>query len=326
MELAEKIIDLLGRSETAVSGESLAARFGVSRNAVWKAINNLRDRGYMIDAATNCGYTLSAENKKMCASQITKLLRHDCSVILYDTVDSTNKAAKRLAEQGVPEGTLVIAERQSAGRGRLGRTFFSPDGGVYMSMVLRPSSDPQDALFITVAAAVAVAEAIEEISGRECRIKWVNDVYIEDKKVCGILTEGAFNAELCRLDYAILGLGVNLTVPSGGYPQEIADRADAVFGFKPVNSAQKSQLAALAADKFLDMYKNLADRRFVDSYRRRSYLDGLTVSFERDDKQHTAVVVGIDGDAGLIVNENGTVYTLRAGDVSVRPTQGARHE
>lgn len=257
---------------------------------------------------------------------IASLLHHACPVVVYDEVDSTNNIAKQLAEQGAPEGTLIIAERQSAGRGRLGRSFFSPEGGIYMSMVLRPSIVPEDALLITVAAAVAAAEAIEEMSGRECRIKWVNDVYIEDKKVCGILTEGAFNAELRRLDHAIFGLGINLTVPSGGYPPEIDDRAAAVFGSTAVDATVKARIIAAVADKFFGMYENIGDKRFVEDYRRRSYLDGLTVSFERDGKQHTAVAVGIDGDAGLMINENGTVYTLRAGDVSVRPVVGEDNE
>lgn len=253
-------------------------------------------------------------------------LKKDCRVMVYGEVDSTNRIIKQMASNGADEGTLVIASRQTSGRGRLGRTFFSPEGGLYMSLLLRPAIKPDNALFITVAAAVAVAEAIEEISGKTCMIKWVNDIYIDGKKVCGILTEGAFSADVSRFEYAVLGLGINLVTPRHGFPSEISDRAAAVFGDTEIELEVKSRLAALIVDKFFDFYEEISQRRFVEEYRRRSYLDGLTVCFERDGEMRTAKVVGIDADAGLTVNENGSVYTLRAGDVSVKPIDGGKDD
>ena len=257
---------------------------------------------------------------------IEKNMKHCCNVLVYDEVDSTNRIAKQLAVQSAPEGTLVIAHQQSAGRGRLGRSFFSPEGGMYMSLILRPSVCVQEVMLITVAAAVAAAETIDKISCRECTIKWVNDIYIEGKKVCGILTEGAFLRGESRPQYAILGVGINLTRPKNGYPAEIADRADAVFGDRAVDVNVKAELVATFADKFLDLYDSIHDKGFIDEYRRRSYLDGRTVTFERDGAVHTATVLGVDANAGLTVSENGTIYTLQSGDVSVKPICEEKYE
>lgn len=256
--------------------------------------------------------------------QLNEYLHNKYPVFLYSETDSTNKIAKQLAEQGAKEGTIVLAERQTAGRGRLGRSFFSPEGGIYMSVILRPSVLPQDFLFITVAAAVAVAEAVEEITQKTCKVKWVNDIYINDKKVCGILAEGAFDAS--GFKYAVLGVGVNLTVPKEGYPAEIIDRADALFGEKAVTADIRAKLISLITHNFFKFYKDIGKRQFVEDYRKRSYLDGQTVEFERDDTLHTAKVVEIDRNAALVVNEKGKIYTINAGDVSVRAVNGESDE
>ena len=254
---------------------------------------------------------------KNCAS-ISKYLRHGDNVYFYETADSTNAIAKTLGAKGEKEGTLVVADKQTAGRGRLGRSFFSPDGGIYMSLLLRPQIALQEALFITAAAAVAVCHVIERETDKKCLIKWVNDIYIDGRKVCGILTEGAV-AGGETLEYAVLGIGINLTCPSGGFPQDIADRADAIFGNESISAEEKARITAAVADEFLDIYSQLGSKSFMREYQSRSFLNGLTVCFNKDGIDHTAKVIAIDDDAKLIVEENGKKIALDAGDVSVKP-------
>lgn len=210
----------------------------------------------------------------------------------------------------------MLALRQTGGRGRLGRSFFSPEGGIYLSLVLRPALSPEASLFITTAAAVAAAEAIEELFGSKTLIKWVNDIYIYNKKVCGILTEGSINTE-GRLDFAILGIGINISEPTGGFPEDIADIAGAVCK-NAVSLDKKARLVGLFCDRFLTYYNNIGEKTFLKEYRRRSLLTKKTVSFELNGTTHTGTVLGIDDNAKLLVETNGESFALGAGDVSVR--------
>lgn len=194
MSTKEKLLVLLEREPgTYISGEKLADEIGVSRNAVWKAARALRNEGYLIDAGTNRGYSLRFGSDRLSPTGIFKHLKHenDLSISVRRTVDSTNTWVRQRAQEGAAEGTVVVAEGQTAGRGRRGRAFFSPEGsGIYLSLLLRPSIDPSQAHLLTCAAAVAVARAIERTSGQSASIKWVNDVYCNERKVAGILTEG----------------------------------------------------------------------------------------------------------------------------------------
>ena len=206
---------------TAVSGAQMAERAGVSRAAVWKAICALRDEGYVIDAVTRGGYTLHADDGRLTAAAVAAHLHTDgLALTALQSTDSTNTRIRVLAEDGAPEGTVVVAAAQTAGRGRSGKSFLSPAGtGLYMSILLRPALTMGDSLLITTAAAVAVSRAIERVAGCEAKIKWVNDVYVDEKKVCGILTEGALDLENGGLRYAILGIGINICPPDGGFPR-----------------------------------------------------------------------------------------------------------
>ena len=239
------------------------------------------------------------------------------SPVVLESTDSTNAYAMRLAASGAPEGTAVVACRQTAGRGRLGRSFFSPEGGVYLSLILRPSASPQAALMLTVAAAAATAGSIELLCGRQCGIKWVNDIFIDGRKVCGILTEGAVNAGSGRLDYAVLGVGVNLSPPPGGFPAEVSGIAGALFD-KPVSYETRARLIGLFAERFFEYYDAFEERGYMAEYKKRSILYGKSVTYMKNNVLHTARVVGINDDAGLVLDENGTEVVLAAGEVSVR--------
>lgn len=230
-------------------------------------------------------------------------------------VGSTNACAKEYAEKGAEEGTVIEAKRQTDGRGRLGRSFFSGGGGAYFTVILRPRLSAEASLLITAAAAVAVAEAIEKISGKEAKIKWVNDIYIDEKKVCGILAEGKLSAE-GRLDYAVLGIGVNLSEPEGGFPRELEGIAGAIF--EKGKEIQAEAVIEAIYDRFFEIYENIEERAFMQEYRRRSFLKGKTVSFKKEKTEHTALVVGIDDSARLILDEDGKQFTLEAGEVSVK--------
>lgn len=218
MTTKELVLDyLLKNAGKSISGEEIASHAGISRNAVWKAVRELRKDGYDVSASTNRGYSL-AESDLLSAQAIRAHLPSDSAaanteLIVYDTIDSTNKAAKELAISGAGHGTAVIADRQTAGRGRYSRSFYSPSGsGLYMSLILRPSLlQFDDPTAITAFAAVAVSDAIQAVTGKQAGIKWVNDLFLNGKKVCGILTEAVTDFESGNIEWIVLGIGTNVS-------------------------------------------------------------------------------------------------------------------
>ncbi len=233
----------------------------------------------------------------------------------FKCVDSTNTVAKQLAREGADEGTLVTADRQDAGRGRLGRNFFSPDGGLYMSLLLRPEFSAADARLITTAAAVAVCRVLERKKGNCFSIKWVNDIYKDGRKVCGILTESAPSPG-GKLEWAILGIGINL-FPTCPVPSELESILG--FAFDKEDEVDKTALAEEIRDEFFLLYPTLCERTFAAEYRDRMFLTGKRVSVIRDDKEIPALVKGTDNDLRLLVEyADGTQDALGAGEVSIR--------
>lgn len=304
----------------AVSGEEIASQLGVSRNAVWKAVKGLREAGYGIESVTNKGYTLVDSNNILSSQGIEKFLREPgrVQIEILPSVDSTNNYGKKLAAEDAPEGTVVISEQQTAGKGRLGRQFLSPPKtGLYMSLVLRPRFSAQESLSITTAAAVAVAQAVEEVSGREAQIKWVNDVYLEGKKICGILTEASLNFENGGLEYAVLGIGINVKEPEGGFPGELARVATAVFR-EECGDETRCRLAACVVNRFFAIYDQLPEKGFLEEYRRRSFLTGKEVTFTADGRERNGLVEGIDDEARLIVTVEGGREYFSAGEVQLK--------
>lgn len=236
---------------------------------------------------------------------------------IRDSVSSTNTVLKELAEQGKPEGTVLIAKEQSAGKGRLGRSFFSPKGtGLYMSLLLRPKFSAEESLSITTAAAVAVAGAVEEATGRPAKIKWVNDVYLDGYKICGILTEASADFETGGLHYAVLGIGVNLQAPEGGFSAEIKDVAGALFEEAPPEA--QSALAAGILNRFFAFYSSLTEHSFLPEYRARSLLTGAQIRFLHGNETFSGKVIGIDDDVRLVVElTDGTKRAFSAGEVEI---------
>ncbi len=237
---------------------------------------------------------------------------------IYSCTDSTNLRARAAATEGCAEGLVVMAGSQTAGRGRLGRSFFSPDDtGLYMSLLLRPALEPDLAVYITSAAAVAVCNAIEEVCGRSAMIKWVNDIFLSGKKVCGILTEAAFDPQTSALDYVICGIGVNVYPPHDGFPAELSDIAGAVC--RDAQEGLRNRLAAAILRHFFRYYRTLPNKDFLPEYRRRSMVIGRAVNILRNEQCTPAIATGIDDECRLLVHlENGEKSVISTGEISIR--------
>lgn len=229
--------------------------------------------------------------------------------------DSTNRVAKELAAEGAPEGTLVVAKRQSNGKGRLGRSFFSPEGGIYMSMILRPQIAPEKALLITTCAAVAVARAIEKISGCTAGIKWVNDIFVNGRKVCGILAEAGLSGASEYPDYVVLGIGINVKKQS--VPEELKDIVGCLedTAQEPVLN---EDLIVSVWETFAGLYRELSTAVYMEEYKERSILMGREVTVLATGGEYRAVVKDIDKDGHLILERDGRQECLSYGEVSVR--------
>lgn len=238
---------------------------------------------------------------------------------VHASLTSTLDRARELALSGAPEGCLIVAEEQTAGRGRQGRSFFSPAGtGVYISLVLRPETleKPES---ITIAAAVATARAVEAVSGERAEIKWVNDVYLRGKKVSGILTESGFLPD--GRPWATLGVGVNLVPPEGGFPAALKDVAGALCA-EGQAAAPRGELIARIAEDFLALYAAQDADALLREYRERDFLRGKTVDIILADRSKRATVLGVAEDFGLRVRfADGREETMRSGEVHILPAQ-----
>ena len=364
MTVKESVLEELQQNkESYVSGEALSEQLGVSRAAVWKAIKSLRSEGYPIDAVTNKGYILSSGASVITAEALRRALPtelRDNTYLIYDILDSTNLQAKRLVldeRKPVGNGTVVIARQQTAGRGRLGRGFFSPEEGLYLSIIIKPEFDPDRSTLVTVAAAVAVADAIEEVCSCEAKIKWVNDVYVGNRKVCGILTEATTDFESGNIDSLVIGIGINTS--TAGFPEELlpiagavgkgglldknardksltparAEDKDGYFGGgTPLDANELAQLAAAVIKHTLQNVEEIGEVEnipsFIGRYRDKSLLTGKTVKvykglYRKDVTSELnglpARVLGISDMGGLqVIYTDGTRETLTTGEVSVR--------
>lgn len=322
MSTKERLLALLEENRGSfLSGEEAAEALGVSRTAVWKAANALRTLGYAIDAVSNKGYCLSENADILSAGGIEKYLQDCCKglkVQMLPSASSTNTLLREQANAGAPEGLVILANTQTGGHGRYGRSFFSPaDSGIYMSLLLRPRMvSPEQATGLTTMAAVAACEAIEEVSGCKAGIKWVNDVLIAGKKVCGILTEGAFSLENQSMEYVVLGIGINVYPPREGFPEALQDIAG--FVLEQQQADGKNALAAGFLNRFLEYYGR-NDRDYAQAYRERSVVIGRDIDVISPSGNRRALALDIDRDCRLIVRyETGEIARLSSGEVSIR--------
>ena len=244
--------------------------------------------------------------------------KHSFDIRCFDVIDSTNTALKAEGAKGAKEGTVIIADSQTMGRGRLGRRFESPTGtGIYMRILLRPKFNPEEALKITTGAAVAIATAIEDVSGEDTKIKWVNDIYMRERKVCGILAESSLNFETKSFEYCVLGIGINVYAPEGGFPEDIKDIADAVFSEK--QEEMRSLLCAKILDNFYEIYINLYQKEYVEEYISRSVVIGKEIKVISNGTETDAICTGIDKECHLLVKyKDGTEDSLSTGEISIK--------
>lgn len=322
----EKIYELLHTSPGPyISGEELSRRLGISRAAVWKAISSLRRDGYVIEARSGLGYRLTFSPDALVEREIRRRLSVSCPGLrCLEEIDSTNSYLKREALSGAPHGTVAVADSQTAGRGRMTRSFHSPPGkGVYLSILLRPNLPPQELLGITGMTAVAICNAVERTAGVRPGIKWTNDLVLSGRKICGILTEMAVETESGLTQYAVIGAGVNV----GHTPED----------FEPEVSRMATSLAqegcpvsrcALAAAMIEELFR-LSDALgkdtapWVDAYRRRCVNIGKPVRLMHSGRETRGEALDIDGQFGLVVRlEDGRRTTVRTGEVSVRGLYG----
>lgn len=304
-----------------ISGEKIASSVGVSRNAVWKAIRQLQADGHKIHSSTNKGYCLDNTNDVLSKQSIEKHLNTDIfDIEVLKSVSSTNTVLRQRAEQGEKEGAVLIAEEQTQGRGRMGRDFFSPcNTGIYMGLLLRPSISAEKSVMITTCAAVAVAQAIEEVSKKEAKIKWVNDIFCADRKVCGILTEAALAIESGTLAYAVLGIGINVFPPENSFPSEIENIADSVFENCNMAENPRSILIARVLENFWKYYENIESHPHFDEYKRRSMVLSQPITVISGKDTYEAVATDLDYNFNLkITLPTGETKSLNSGEVSIR--------
>lgn len=319
MSTKNDVLGALMAAGEAISGERLARRLGISRNTVWKAIETLRKEGYEVEAVTNRGYRLVSAPNLISEPEILKWTTAQTigrRLEVHSQLDSTNIRAKLLASQGAPHGYLVCADSQVSGRGRFGRSFFSPEhSGVYITYVLRPSLPADRAVNITSLAAVAVARAIETLCDADVKIKWVNDLYINDRKTCGILCEASLDFESGMLEYVALGIGVN--VAKTVFPEELKDIATSIENEcgQPVS---RSRLIAEISNQLDAMYDQLESCAFMAESRRRSLVIGRDVTVLRGEERYPAHVLDIDDQGRLVIRTDKGVSRMGSGEISIK--------
>ncbi|QAT43589.1 biotin--[acetyl-CoA-carboxylase] ligase [Aminipila luticellarii] len=328
MSVKDEVLKVLEKNKgESISGEALANQLGVSRAAVWKAMTVLRKEGYPIMAATNKGYSLMESSDLLSEQGIRVYLKekdYALNLHVYKSIDSTNLEAKRLALEGAGPGTIIVSNEQTKGRGRLGRSFYSPaSSGIYLTILLKPGLDLSQSVLVTTAASVAVARAIQKVAHVEPQIKWVNDVYIANKKVCGILTEAITDFETGTIEYIALGIGINCRTPELGFPEDIITKAGAIE--VPFS---RNELAAEVIHQVMSLYENIESRSFIEEYKRRSMVLGKNIevvkhyqkeSVSENPEAQSAVALDIDKDGGLVVEyEDGTREVLNTGEISIK--------
>ncbi|MFH1190504.1 MAG: biotin--[acetyl-CoA-carboxylase] ligase [Candidatus Omnitrophota bacterium] len=315
------ILDVLRGGGMYVSGEELCKVSGVSRAAIWKRIEKLREEGYDIEATPHLGYRLIGIPDLLIPSEIKWNLgtkRIGKEVISYRKVDSTNDAAYELAEHGIAEGAVVFAEEQARGKGRHGRTWQSPPGaGIYMSCVLRPEMAPNEIPKITLIAAVATARAIREFSGADAKIKWPNDIVINGRKVCGILTE--MKAEQDRIDFIILGIGINVNAKAKELPKgatSLKEELRSPGGADVISRVALAKKVLETIERYYNILKNKGSGSIIEEWRELSAMLGSRVRVVLHDRTFDAHAHDIDPDGALVVRlDSGIREKISSGDV-----------
>ena len=321
--LKSKVLKVLEENKgKTVSGAEMAKTLNLSRTSIWKAINSLRDDGYTINAVTNKGYSLADNTDLISKEGISLYLNKDFSnvdIYIYKTTSSTNEVAKKLALSGAKHGTVVISEEQTQGKGRMGRSFYSPaNTGIYMSIILRPTLTAMDSVLITTSSSVAICDALHKVTGIECQIKWINDIYINNKKIGGILTEASTNFESGTIDYLILGIGINFNNPKDNFPDDLKEIADSLYNGNS-NGINRIILCAEILNNILRIIPKIKDYNFISEYKKRSIILNQEIMYTSGGIYSKGRAIDINNDGSLVIkHDDGSIKILNSGEISIR--------
>ncbi len=324
--MKEEILKMLRETDGYISGQELCNKFGVSRTAIWKVMKQLKEAGYNIEAQQNKGYHIVSAPDVMDAAELKSIWKPKwvgCEILYFDSIDSTNTKAQELAEKGYPSGTLVVADKQVAGKGRRGRNWESPSGcGIFMTLMLKPDINPNNASMLTLVSALAVAKALADITGKDAKIKWPNDIVIDGRKVCGILTE--MSAQFDYINNIVIGIGIN--VNNSSFPEEISATASSLrllSGGKKYRRAEIIEKIMEYFEKYYSIFLETEDlSALVNEY------DAMLVNMKRqvkvlDPKEpFEGTAMGITKTGELIVDTWESRKLVSSGEVSVRGIYG----
>ncbi|MDT3699709.1 MAG: biotin--[acetyl-CoA-carboxylase] ligase [Thermincola sp.] len=322
--MKSKILALLRESDLGfISGQEISRRLGISRTAVWKHIRSLKEGGYNIESHSKIGYRLIETPDRLYGHELISLLNgmvFGRQVIYRETVVSTNELAKELARKEAEEGTVVIAEEQTGGKGRMERVWYSPPGqGLWFSTILRPVIKPVDASKLTLVSAVAVAKTIREVADIPAGIKWPNDVLVNQRKVAGILIE--MSAEIDRINYLVLGIGVNVSLDGTSIPGELANVATSLEAENKLKVTRVELLAALLnnLDKLYEDFLAGKFKQILNSWKEMSVTLNRRVKVISGSEVEEGVASDLDEDGALVLlKSDGSRKRILSGDVSVR--------
>ncbi len=325
-KMKEKILKALyGNKGNYISGEELAEKFGVSRTAIWKQINTLRNEGYSIETTNKKGYCLLDNDNKLVPIELISNVKTKTmgkNILCFDSIDSTNNYAKQIAYEA-PHGTTIISDEQVGGRGRLGRGWNSPKGeGVWMSIIVKPNIPPTEGTKMTQIAAAAVCMGIRNTTGMEVFIKWPNDIILNGKKVCGILTE--MTGELNQVAYIVVGIGINVNIE--WFPEELKDKATSLL-IESKEKLSRKQLIVSIINEFEKLYEDYIENgnlsNTVNICRKYSAMLGKRVRVIQGNKEDMATAIDITDEGVLMVKlDDGKEQLIMSGEVSIRGENG----
>lgn len=324
--MKNKVLRMLKDSKGFISGEKISDEFNMTRAGIWKYINMLKEDGYNIESISRKGYRLISSPDILNYEEIEEYLDTDFmgrNIHYFDSIDSTNKKAKEMA-LGEKEGTVLVAEEQIGGKGRLGRTWISPKGkGIWMSIILKPKVDPMKVAKITLLGAAAVTKALNNLNIRS-QIKWPNDILIDGKKICGILTE--MNCELNMINYVVMGIGINVNLDANEIPEDLRGKATSVK-ISEGKEINRKELLANILNEFEELYLSFRDKDdlsyAIDICRKNSALIGKEIRVIKGEEIKLGKALDINEEGQLVVEfENGVVENVYSGEVSVRGLEG----
>lgn len=310
METIEKVFNLLTETPEYVSGQKIANELNISRTAVWKAVSSLKQRGFLIEGKTRLGYRY-LPSMRLSEDEIRRYLDPALKLTFetYEQIESTNDFCKNLMHDSkISTPHIVLSEQQTCGHGRYGRKFFSPKGGgIYLSILLKTNDEQIDPGLLTIFSSLAAVKALEKLFRINCQLKWVNDIIVDDRKVAGVLVEGATDFQSKTINHVIIGLGMNYMTDPAIFPDDIKFRAGSLRKYAHCSDASRNKLIAVFLNEFFKNYPNYQTGAFMDEYRKRSNIIGKHVSILVSGRVVSGTVKTID-DKGRLVLTDGTVF------------------